>query len=106
MTEKYTVDGKVAVIVSPGFGAGWSTWCSSENRENAMYDPILVKAILDGKNEKELVDIASERYPKEYHGGIEDNIYIEWLPEGTPFYIHEYDGSESVRTGADLVYSA
>ena len=26
MSDKVIRDGKVAVIISPGFGAGWSTW--------------------------------------------------------------------------------
>lgn len=31
---------------------------------------------------------------------------IEWLPVGTVFDIEEYDGFESLKTRADLVYVA
>ena len=29
--EKVIRDGKVAVLYSPGYGAGWSTWCYNDD---------------------------------------------------------------------------
>jgi len=36
------------------------------------------------------------KHPNTYCGGADD-LTIEWLPVGTAFRIHEYDGSESVE---------
>jgi len=37
---KYIRDGKVAVLYSPGFGAGWSTWNDDEYRmSQPNFDP-------------------------------------------------------------------
>jgi hypothetical protein len=41
------------------------------------------------------------RYPDVYTGGMQDLI-IEWLPEGTLFRIHEYDGSESIEVKEEM----
>jgi hypothetical protein len=38
--QKMLRDGQVAVLVSPGFGAGWYTWHSIEE---LVYDPSIVE---------------------------------------------------------------
>ena len=41
--NKVIRDGKVAVVVSPGFGAGWSTWAfrgEEDYRDFMMFDPV------------------------------------------------------------------
>ncbi|MCJ1344295.1 hypothetical protein MMC31_002498 [Peltigera leucophlebia] len=49
MVERYTrEDGKVAVLISPGYGAGWSTWASDEDVEFFLFDATMVKAVLAG----------------------------------------------------------
>lgn len=102
----YNTNGDVAVIVSGGYGAGWSTWCEHENRERAAFDPAIAQAILDKKTEEEIKTIASERYPKEYLGGLEERLHVEWIPKGTAFYIDEYDGSESIISNKNMTYTA
>ena len=93
MTEKVVKDGKVAVLVSGGYGAGWYSWNPSEDR--LLFDPDVVKALLEGKSEKEIYDIAEKKYPDAYLGGV-DGLQVEWVPVGTAFRIDEYDGSESL----------
>lgn len=83
-------DGKVAVLVSPGFGAGWSTW--ADNAETALYAPDVVAWIEAGKP---AVDEEATFGHYGYLGGLRD-VEIEWLPVGTRFVIKEYDGSESL----------
>lgn len=95
MTNKVIRDGKVAVLFSPGFGAGWSTW-DSEYGNDLVFDPMLVKLIEDGKRE-EMFTYVAMRYPNVYTGGL-DSLEIYWLPEGTLFQIEEYDGSETIQT--------
>jgi hypothetical protein len=96
MVAKTVKDGMVAVLVSRGYGAGWSTWCYDEKRENMLYDPTLV---LMCENKMSLEDMAyyvSVAYPDQYKGGL-DGLYVEWVPQGTRFRINEYDGAETVE---------
>jgi hypothetical protein len=94
-------NGKVAVLISRGFGAGWSTW--NPEHPEMLYDPDVV-ALLEAQPQlssdaKEaavsalLNDLA--RYPGAYFGGA-DGLYIHWIPSGARFKIDEYDGSESL----------
>lgn len=105
--EKFIRDGKVAVLYSPGFGAGWSTWIHSDDptmRERSVFDPELVEAVLSGDSEK-ITRVAEKNFPDEYSGGLRD-IEVWWADPGTAFTIEEYDGSESIRTLDDLTYVA
>lgn len=89
-------NGMVAVLVSPGFGAGWSTWCHEDANKIAMiFDPEIVLAVLDGDHARAEA-AAGAVYPNEYLGGVKQ-LTVEWVPKGTRFEIHEYDGSESLR---------
>jgi len=103
--KKLERDGKVAILVSPGFGAGWSTWASPEQREQAMFDSRLVEVILN--NETVSKDQVEEWFGGDapYDGGV-DQLIVEWLPKGTAFTIEEYDGSESLRLIEYLAYTA
>ena len=96
MFEKHIVDGKVAVLYSPGFGAGWSTWAYDDTEQAMAMDRDLVLAFLDGGVDA-LVKITAQKYPDNYTGGAED-LEVAWLPVGTAFEIREYDGSETIHT--------
>lgn len=91
--EKYIKDGKVAVLYSPGYGAGWYTW-NSEHK-GLVFDKEIVQAVLDEKPEL-AAEIAERKYKGCYVGGAED-LVVEWLEPGTVFEIDEYDGSESLH---------
>lgn len=95
--EKYVKDGMVAVLISPGYGAGWSTGAYEEDeRKKALFHPKFVQAALDGV--KDVDEIAEEVMGSEhfYTGGWK-NIQVVWLPEGTAFLVKEYDGYESMQ---------
>ena len=91
--DKVVRDGMVAVLVSPGFGAGWYTW--NKEMPELLFDPTLVDLVLSGAESEELVAYADLKYPEGYTGGAGDLI-VKWVPEGTKFRIDEYDGSESL----------
>lgn len=97
--KKYIKDGKVAVLVSPGFGAGWSTWDTRQS-DQLLYEPNIVEILLSDKDISEkhklIKDYCEANYKDFYTGGLRD-LDVEWLPVGTAFRIHEYDGSESVE---------
>ena len=107
----------VAVLVSYGYGAGWSTW--NPHKEIA-YDRRVVEAFIvwdctapedidnrledeDGtcwydvlldylKNALEDMDID----PNTVYMGGASGLHLEWVPIGSLFQIHEYDGAESL----------
>lgn len=92
--EKVIRDGKVAVLYSPGFGAGW--YSRNTDHISILFHPKLVEMVEGGK--RHLIDeefMVSIGLPEIYTGGAEQ-LKIVWLPEGTHFMIDEYDGSESI----------
>jgi len=103
--KKYERGDQVAVLVSPGFGAGWSTWAGREHQEQAMFDSRLVEKVLANEEvtEDDLKAWFGEEYP--YSGGL-DQVEVHWLDKGTAFIIEEYDGSESLRLISDLSFTA
>lgn len=101
MTDRLIRDGQVAVLYSPGFGAGWSTWCHEdlEIRMAMLFDPqiadIVDQGAADWQDKAEA--IAKIKYPDSYLGGLHD-LRVRWLPIGTQFRVLEYDGNEDIET--------
>jgi len=89
--EKVIKDGKVGVLVSPGFGAGFYTWGYPME---AIFDPTLIE-LVENQKIQEAVDYCESKWPEEYSGGVQD-LRVVWVPEGKEFIIEEYDGSESL----------
>lgn len=100
LMNKLIRDGKVAVLVSPGHGAGWSTW--NAEHEEILFDPAIVEFVEHNKWE-ELDVYVKLKYPQIYAGGMRD-LQVEWLPEGTEFIVNEYDGSETLEIKSDIVW--
>lgn len=49
MVERFTrEDGKIAVLILPEYGGGWSMWVSEEDEEVLLFDVQIVKAVLAG----------------------------------------------------------
>jgi hypothetical protein len=101
--DKVIRDGKVAVLVSRGYGAGWSTW--TDEVETYLFHPKLVQMVEEERHS----EITTEWMEQElgldvsYTGGT-DGLEIEWVPVGTKFIIHEYDGHESLKTIDDFYW--
>ena len=89
--KKLIRDGQVAVLVSPGYGAGWYTW---HGHEQLIYDPSIVEWVEQEALDKVLTYIEL-KYPDVYCGGLED-LEVNWVPTGARFRIDEYDGAESL----------
>jgi hypothetical protein len=106
--EKVIRDGKVAVLISSGWGAGWSTW---HGHKELIFHPKLVELVESEQHNQETVSaVLNELLDKEevegiYLGGVRD-LSITWIPEGTKFKIEEYDGSEYVITDKMLNLTA
>jgi hypothetical protein len=85
--------GKTAVLVSPLYGAGFSTW----NKPEMAVDFDLVEAFLSDDKTR-FTYILNEKYGVEciYLGDLVD-LEVQWVDEGKKFRIEEYDGSENIK---------
>lgn len=89
--QKLIRDNKVAVLISPGYGAGWYSW---HFNEELLYDPSIVQWLESNQLEKAQTYLEL-KYPDDYHGGLED-LEVVWVPIGERFRVEEYDGAESL----------
>ena len=115
--DKYVKDGKVAVIISEGYGAGWSTWSDSACRETLLFDADIARLVekLGKAVAKDEIDTIKDDIKKVvrnkcggvyvYTGGM-GGLTLVWLQKGTKFKVREYDGYESIITTDDLIYEA
>jgi hypothetical protein len=90
--NKTIKDGQVAVVYSPRYGAGWSTW--NPGRFEMVFDPGLVDLVESGDKEKILAYVTL-RWGDANILGVDD-LEVEWIAEGTEFVIDEYDGAETI----------
>lgn len=91
-------DGRIGVLISSGYGAGWSTW-NTEHAEALLFEPELILALEDdAKNETnaKMEAYMAEHFPDCYIGGMCD-LQVHWVPKGCKFQVHEYDGAESLE---------
>ena len=105
MEQYRNEQGDLAVLVSNGYGAGWSTWETKEE-DLCLFDPVLVKIVLEldrvGADYSVRKDRISQyldsnpRYKDVYRGGALE-LCVEWVPKGHYFTIREYDGSETLE---------
>ena len=86
--NKYIKDGKIGILVSPGFGSGWSTW-----NDIQADDARFVKLIDEGKLE-EAMALANELHL--FNRGL-PNCKVVWLESGIKYKITENDGSETIE---------
>lgn len=94
--EKVVRDGKVAVLVSPGYGSGWYSW--NMDRPECLFTPEIVKLIEEGKREEITAELCEGLFGEDFYIGSNlIDLDIVWLEEGTRFTIEEYDGSERIQ---------
>lgn len=112
--DKVIVDGKVAVLVSGGYGGGWSTWSGDtldQPNRSIAFEPKVVEMVLAGEKDKnraerkatldKIKEYMTETYPDYYTGGAE-GLEVEWVSQGAKFHIEEYDGNESLVLESDM----
>lgn len=92
--QKVVRDGKVAVLFSPTFGAGW--WTFNTEIPECLFDPEIVELVERGASFEEIKRAAPQRWPGGYWGGA-DGLRVQWVKEGESITLEEYDGSESFR---------
>jgi hypothetical protein len=82
------------VLVSPGFGAGWSTW--NYGIPELLFDPVIVRMVEDGTSFETIEAYCNAKYPDGYFGGSDD-LKVVLVKTGSEFIVHEYDGSETLQ---------
>lgn len=97
--EKVIRGGMVAVLYSPGYGAGWSTWQDSEFVEVALYHPAFVDAVERDELDEDRAGVIARvlGLKATFYLGGHSGLQIEWLPVGAKFVVDEYDGHESIQ---------
>lgn len=92
------------VLISFGFGAGWSTWVWANNAA-AKHFARTYKPIIDALERGEELTKDNpiiQQFQKEFEERFDDKFYLGGLHslivvEATPpFLVHEYDGHESI----------
>ena len=86
------------VLISPGFGAGWSTW----NDPRMAFDERLIRAFECGISVADIKELCVEcgytdNYGNPPYMGCFSGLKVVEVPSGTIFRIQEYDGSESIE---------
>jgi hypothetical protein len=94
--EKVIKDGKVGVLISPGYGAGFYTWGYPTE---AIFNPTLIE-LVEQQKVQEAIDFVEKTW-NGYSGGVQD-LRVAWIEEGTRFIIEEYDGAEHLRFEEDI----
>lgn len=96
------------ILISPGFGAGWSTWADGDHvRFCLTYEPFIKKLengdkLTEEDGEKFIEDLIKECGKSGeyfYMGGMCD---LEVVDVDGPFHVHEYDGHESLNTPTNM----
>lgn len=96
--QKKTDNGLVAVLYSPGFGAGWYTW---HNVAELLFDPKVVDMVME-KTSTETIELYCKTvYGDNYYGGASD-LEVVWIPQGYEFIIDDYDGAETIKLKDEL----
>ena len=105
--DKMIENGYVAVLFSPGYGSGWSTW--NEEHPAILFDPTVAEYVrTDGESmdRDSIIKYLEDTYPGIYIGSGFNSLEIEWIPQGVKFQIVEYDGFESIQRTDRLWYIA
>ena len=86
------------VLISRGYGAGWSTW----NMPEIAFDERIIRAFECGISEEDMQELCIEcGYVNDYGdgpymGGFDDLEVVD-VPTNALFQIKEYDGSEWIE---------
>ena len=92
------IGGQMKVLISRGYGAGWSTW----NDPRMAFDERLIRAFECGITQEDMKELCVEcgyvdvNGDPPYMGGFKQLEVVD-IPSGVLFQIMEYDGSEYIE---------
>lgn len=90
--EKVIENGMVAVLVSPGYGAGWYSW---HGIPELLFDPIVIRMVREQQFDN-IIDYCRKKYDSDCHYGGASSLQVVMVPVGSKFQIDEYDGFETL----------
>lgn len=99
--KKVIRDGKVAVLYSPGYGAGWSTWYIPVE---GIFHPELIEAVERNASADIIESITKRLFGDSIYIGDVEQLEIEWIEEGEMFTIIARNGYESIVYAKDMHY--
>lgn len=101
--EKVVRDGKVAVLVSYGYGAGWYSW---HRFEELIYHPKIVELVENDQRELITEQLVQEILDTDEYVCVlgAKGLEVKWVGQGCAFEITEYDGAESLRVIEDCTF--
>lgn len=114
MEKYYNNKSELGILISPGWGAGWSTWYKDfdnkegEQRYAIALDKRVIEFWMNHKYDKEKTETINETYKMQdflesigydhvYMGGYAQ-LKLVFIPKGQLFCILEQDGYESIET--------
>ena len=92
------IGGQMKVLISRGYGAGWSSW----NDSRMAFDERLIRAFECGITQEDMQELCVEcgyvdiNGDPPYMGGFKQLEVVD-IPSGVLFQIMEYDGSEYIE---------
>lgn len=85
---------KIGVLISVGFGAGWSSWCT----DAIAFDKRVIEYWKNNpRATTKEVEAAMEKLGYELYASGYSNLVLQWVPVNTYFRIQEYDGAERIE---------
>ena len=105
----YNAEHHVAVVYSPGYGGGWSTWQDDVDPTDARVAVLTLTGasatlMFNRYGSESPVRFKDRRFYAYVDSSMYDELAICWLPAGTLYKIEEYDGAESVLTNYDSIW--
>ena len=88
------LDGKIATLISPGRGSGWSTECPTAHVETALFDADIVAAVL-ARDWASVVQLAEIKIPGFVTAGA-PRLVVAWMEAGEEFWVGMQGGHEFI----------
>lgn len=98
------------MLVSRGYGAGWSTWNDAEHKKLLLMDKGLVELKISGAKLEDVESYVKSKLQlkdEDYicMAGWQD-VVVDFVDEGQLFFIDEYDGAEHLVLISDISITA
>jgi hypothetical protein len=99
--KKYHNDkGEIGLVISSGFGAGWSSR-NREYKDFLLMDHMIVTMCMHNTPAEEVQEYLADHEMGDVYMEGWDDCHVVFLPPNSMFYLHEYDGSETLITKFD-----
>jgi len=98
--KKVIRNGKVAVLISPPFGAGW--YSDNLEHEELLFHPKLIEMVEKNEHRKITSEWLKEKLNIDIYCGGAGGLVVKWVTKGTKFIVQEYDGAEGIVYLDDL----